>query len=144
MAWADTGAMRAHLEEIGASVAPGARAVLVLDQAGRHMSGALAVPGNITLLPPPRSPELNPAENAWQFLRGSHLSNRVFAACEDIVARCRDAWNTPMDQPWRIRSIGLRDRAHGFRSVQVGISSLSKRFQMVAAMTWWSRGGSNP
>ncbi len=40
-------------------------AVLMLDQAGWHMSNHLVVPANITLLPlPPRSPELNPVENA--------------------------------------------------------------------------------
>jgi len=53
--------MRAHLAEISAAIAPGAHAILVLDQAGRHMSSKLEVPDNITLVPlPPRSPELNP------------------------------------------------------------------------------------
>ena len=34
------------------------------------MSKALVVPDNIALLPlPPRSPELNPVENVWQYLR---------------------------------------------------------------------------
>ena len=53
------------LDEISANVAPGAHAVLVLDQAGWHTTGNLKKPSNITFLPmPPRSPELNPAENA--------------------------------------------------------------------------------
>jgi len=43
--------------------------VVLLDQAGWHMSAKLEVPDNLTLLPlPPRSPELNPQENVWQFL----------------------------------------------------------------------------
>jgi hypothetical protein len=63
MPWCDTQAMQAHLIEISAAVAPGAHAVLLLDRAGWHLSGKLAVPSNITLLPlPPRSPELNPVE----------------------------------------------------------------------------------
>jgi len=62
MPWCDTHAMAAHLAEISEAVDPGAHAVLMLDQAGWHMSAKLAVPDNITLLPlPPRSPELNPA-----------------------------------------------------------------------------------
>ena len=70
MPWCDTNAMAAHLKEIAANVAPDAHAVLILDQAGWHMSAKLAVPGNITLLPlPPRAPELNPVENVWQFMR---------------------------------------------------------------------------
>jgi transposase len=115
MPFCDTEAMQAHLEEISASVAPGAHAVLILAQAGWHLSGRLVVPDNITLLPlPPRSPELNPVENVWQFLRDNWLSNRVFRGYDDIVAHCCDAWNALMDQPWRIKSIGQRNWAHGF------------------------------
>ena len=45
-------------------------AVVLLDQAGWHTSAKLKVPKNISLLPlPPKSPELNPTENIWQYLR---------------------------------------------------------------------------
>ena len=115
MPFADTEAMQVHLAEISAAVSPGAHAVLVLDQAGWHVSGRLVVPENITLLPlPPRSPELNPVENVWQFMRQNWLSNRVFNSYDDIVAHCCEAWNKLTDQPWRIMSIGLRDWANGF------------------------------
>jgi hypothetical protein len=71
--------MSLHLAEIAACVAPGAHAVLLLDQAGWHLSDKLVVPANLTLLPlPPKCPELNPVENLWQFLRDNWLSNRVF------------------------------------------------------------------
>jgi len=107
--------MQAHLEEISAAVAHGAHAVVILDQAGWHLSGTLDVPTNITLLPlPPRSPELNAQENIWQFIRDSWLSNRIFASYNDIVDHCCHAWNKLIDQPWRIMSIGLRDWAHRF------------------------------
>ena len=95
--------MQAHLAEISAAVAPDAHAVLVLDQAGWHVSTRLVVPDNITLLPlPPRAPELNPVENVWQFMRQNWLSNRVFESYDDIVANCCEAWNKLADQPWRI------------------------------------------
>ena len=111
----NTQAMTAHLAEISAMVAPGAHAVVILDQAGWHMSKALAVPDNITLLPlPPRSPELNPVENVWQYLRENWLSNRVFRSYDDILALCCNAWNRLTDRPWKIISIGLRDWAHDF------------------------------
>ncbi len=111
----ETPAIQAHLQEISAAVAPGVHAVLILDQAGWHLSGRLVVPDNITLLPmPPHSPELNPVENVWQFLRYNWPSNRVFKGYDDIVAHCSDAWNELMDQPWRIRSIGQREWAHEF------------------------------
>ena len=79
------------------------------------MSPKLEVPENITLLPlPPRSPELNPVENVWQFIRGNWLSNRVFKGYDDIVALCCDAWNKLIDDPERITAIGWRNWANGF------------------------------
>jgi hypothetical protein len=115
MPWCDTPAMEAHLVEISQAVDPGAHAVLILDQAGWHMSPKLDIPDNITLLPlPPRSPELNPVENIWQFMRDNWLSNRVFTSYDNIVALCCEAWNDLIDQPWRIASIGRREWAHEF------------------------------
>jgi transposase len=105
--------MSLHLAEIAKAIAPGAHAVLLLDQAGWHMSARLAVPQNITIIPlPPKSPELNPMENIWQFLRDNWLSNRIFPAYDQIVDHCCAAWNKLVDQPWRIMSIGLRNWAH--------------------------------
>ncbi len=107
--------MNLHLVEIAAAVTPGSHAVLLIDQAGWHMSTRLVVPHNITIFPlPPRSPELNPVENIWQFMRDNWLSNRIFKSYEDLVDHCRYAWNKLIDQPWRIMSIGLRHWAHGF------------------------------
>ena len=61
---ANTEAMDLHLKEIGHAVAPGAHAVVLLDQAGWHTTAKLDIPENISLMPlPARSPELNPAEN---------------------------------------------------------------------------------
>jgi transposase len=115
MPWCDTQAMGAHLAEISLAVDPGSHAVVLLDRAGWHGSAKLRVPANITLLPlPPRSPELNPVENVWQFMRDNWLSNRVFASYDDIVGHCCEAWNKLVDQPWKIMSLGLRRWAHGF------------------------------
>ena len=108
-------AMGMHLEEIAFHVAPGAHAVLLLDQAGWHGSTELVVPSNITLMPlPPRCPERNPVENLWQFMRDNWLSNRIFKSYDDVVDHCCYAWNTLVQQPRRLMSIGLRKWAHGF------------------------------
>lgn len=74
-----------RLAEISACVRPGAHAVLTVGGAGWHqLGGRLHVPDNITLPHlPPYSPELNPVENVWAFLRGNELSNRAFDAYED-------------------------------------------------------------
>ena len=111
----NTVAMNLHLAEISQAVANGAHAVLLMDQAGWHTSDKLDLPANISIvLLPPKSPELNPTENTWQFLRDNWLSNRVFKSAEDIVDHCCGAWNNLVAQPWRIMSIGMRDWAHGF------------------------------
>jgi transposase len=107
--------MNLHLAEIAAEVAPGKHAVLVVDQAGWHLSARLLVPDNITIVVlPPKCPELNPAENVWQFMRDNWLSNRVFASYTDLVDHCCVAWNKLIERPWTIMSIGLRDWANGF------------------------------
>ncbi len=113
MPWCDTPAMELHLAEISKAVDPGAHAVVIVDQAGWHMSPNLTIPDNITLLPlPSRSPELNPVENIWQYLRQNYLSNRVFEDYEAILDAGCDAWNRLIAQPQTIRSIGMRDWAH--------------------------------
>src|SRR5262249_20894703 len=56
----NTEAMNLHLAEIAATVAPAAHAILLVDQAGWHLSTRLLVPANITIiLLPPKCPELN-------------------------------------------------------------------------------------
>jgi transposase len=111
----NTKAMILHLQEISAAVSPGAHAVVIVDQAGWHLSNDLELADNITLLPlPSKSPELNPVENIWQFMRDNWLSNRVFKSYTDILDHCCFAWNRLIDEPWRIMSIGLRDWANGF------------------------------
>jgi hypothetical protein len=47
----NTAAMALHLAEISLAVEPGAHAVLLLDQAGWHLSAKLTIPDNITLTP---------------------------------------------------------------------------------------------
>jgi len=110
----NTKAMNLHLVEIARTVAP-SHAVLLLDQAGWHLSTRLVVPPNITIIAlPPKSPELNPVENVWQFMRDNWLSNRILKSYDDLVDHCCEAWNKLVDQPWRIMTLGLRQWAHRF------------------------------
>ena len=106
-------AMNLHLAEISHQVAPRAHAVVTLDGAGwRQPGGQLCVPKNVSLLTlPPYSPELNPVENVWQFLRQNHLSNRVYETYEAIVDACYAAWNALVAEPARITSIASRQWA---------------------------------
>jgi hypothetical protein len=107
---ANTQMMNLHLAEISTQVAPGAIAVLVCDGAGWHQTGgALVVPANIVLLHlPPYSPELNPMENVWNYLRQNKLSALVWNTYDEILDACQAAWNWLIANPARITSIGAR------------------------------------
>lgn len=55
----NTQTMSLHLAEISLAIEPGAHGVLLMDQAGWHMTGKLEVSGNISIIPlPPKCPEL--------------------------------------------------------------------------------------
>lgn len=59
--------------------------LMVMDQAGWHLAGALAVPPNMRLIfLPPYSPELNPAEHIWESLREDCFANHVFADLDAV------------------------------------------------------------
>ena len=109
---ANTEAMQKHLDEIACNVVTGAHAIVLLDQAGWHTTDKLKIPENLTLLPiPPASPELNAAENIWQYLRQTYLSNRVFKGYDEIIDTCCDAWRRLEAEAGRIRSIATRSWA---------------------------------
>ena len=83
--FADTEAMQFHIDEIALHVAKGAHAVLLLDRAGWHTTGALVWPKNITpILLPSRSPELNPVEQVWQRAKHVDLANFVPEQAEHL------------------------------------------------------------
>ena len=97
-------------EAIGRAIAPSAHALLILDKAGWHTTRKLNPPSNLTLVPlPPACPELNAAENIWQYLRQTYLANRVFADYTAILDACQDAWRKLLAETGRITSIAQRD-----------------------------------
>jgi hypothetical protein len=50
-------------------------------------------------------------------MRQNWLSNRIFKSFDDIVDHCCYAWNTLIDQPWKIMSIARRDWAAAGHSI---------------------------
>jgi transposase len=106
-------AMSIHLAEISTQVAPGAHAVVLCDGAGWHQTGGdLKLPRNLSLLQiPPYTPELNPMENVWDYLRGNKLSHTLWDTYDDIVQACDKAWRFLIDDHNKIRSIAHRNWA---------------------------------
>ena len=64
---------------------------LVMDQAGWHRAKGLIIPKNIHIVYlPPYSPELNPVERLWGYIKQHTIKNRVYptiAALEDAVSQ---------------------------------------------------------
>lgn len=59
--------------------------LMVMDQAGWHIAGELAVPENMRLMfLPPYSPELNPAEHLWKAIREDCFANHVFKGLDTV------------------------------------------------------------
>jgi transposase len=73
------------LEQFARERPAGVHAVLIWDGAGYHTAGTLVVPPNVSLIRlPPYSPELNPVENLWHYLRSHDWSNRVYGGYEEL------------------------------------------------------------
>jgi transposase len=99
-------AMSRFLADFATTLPEDTHAVLVLDQAGWHGAKDLIVPDGITLVPlPPYSPELNPVERVWLYLRERYLSHRVLADYEAVVDACCEAWNALVAEVGRLRSL---------------------------------------
>jgi len=83
--WANTAMMNVFLEAMQEAL-NGRDCLLVLDQAGWHSSHDLRVPENIELVYlPPYSPELNPVERLWQWLKRHSLRNQFHTSLESVM-----------------------------------------------------------
>lgn len=100
----NTGYMNHHLRFISEQAGPDVHVILVLDQAGWHTAKDLQLPENITLFYlPAYSPELNPIERLWAYLKSHYLSNRVYLHYDELLNVSAQAWNCIT--PERFRSI---------------------------------------
>jgi len=94
-------AMGTFLAEFAQTIPEDMHAVMVLDQAGWHDVRALSLPEPITLVPlPAYSPELNPVERVWLYLRERYLSHRPLADCTGSWLITTPSWG-PAAPPGR-------------------------------------------
>ncbi len=109
---ASTEGMNRFLEELSSQVPPRTHALVLIDNAGWHVSDELQVPANLTLVPlPPYSPELNAIERLWQYLRDRYLSGCVFRDAQAVIDACCRVWNALLAERGRIRSLTNYDWA---------------------------------
>ncbi len=98
--------MNLHLAEISKQIGDGVHVALLLDQAGWHCSKGLKIQDNITLVSlPAYSPELNPVELTWFYLKSHYLNNRVYLDVDSLYTAALEAWVAFISNPELIRSI---------------------------------------
>ena len=77
-----------------------------MDGASWHKSPKLRQYKNLTiLLQPPYSPEINPMERVWEYLRENRLSERVYTDLDHIIDACCKAWNRLVNETGRLCSL---------------------------------------
>ncbi len=102
--WANTDCMQIHLDTISRQVGSDRHVVLILDNAGWHHANALVIPKNITLFAlPPYSPELNPIERLWHWLKDHEFSNHVYPDYDDLADSVCTMWRTLQES--RVQSV---------------------------------------
>ena len=91
--------------------------IMVVDNGRYHIAKSLEVPNNVKFVfLPPYSPELNPIERLWQFIKGK-LALSVFNNLEEVQKRVSDILNKLTD--FEVRSIT------GYRYITNAINALS-------------------
>ena len=89
----NTGVVNRFLREMSKEIDDEVHVVLIWDGAGYHRSSDLEIPENITPITlPPYSPELNPIQNLWHYLRSHHWSNRKYADYDALREAGCEAW----------------------------------------------------
>jgi transposase len=94
------------LDQLAATIPAGTHVLLVWDGAGYHVAKALRVPANLTVAGlPPYSPELNPVERLWLYLRQHHWSNRVYRDLAAVEEAAVSGWRAVCLGPDRVKTI---------------------------------------
>ncbi len=91
----NTKVVNTFLELFSKTIPENEHAVMIWDGAGFHTSKQLRLPDNISLVQlPAYSPELNPIENLWHYLKSHFWSNRAYDDYEALEEAAMAAWRT--------------------------------------------------
>lgn len=102
----NTATVNVFLQQLSRELSSDVHAVLIWDQAGFHTASQINIPDNITIISlPPYSPQLNPVERLWQYLRQHYWSNRVYINYDELRLAVIDAWHRICLKPENIKSI---------------------------------------
>ncbi|ELP1878987.1 transposase [Vibrio vulnificus] len=104
--WVNKNIMVEHLKQISAVTEKARHAVVIMDGEGWHTNDIAEPFDNVSIIKlPPYSPEPNPIEQVWSWLRQHHLANPSFSDYEDIVSKVCRAWNGFLECSARVRQM---------------------------------------
>lgn len=105
MPWIDTDTMSVFMEFTAKQFANDF-CIMFLDGAGWHRAHALRIPANVRLIGlPPYSPELNPVELVWDYLRDNYMGNQVFESLDQVMDVLEKGLHEIGKQPNMIKSM---------------------------------------
>jgi hypothetical protein len=103
--WVDAEGMSVFLRHTTQAF-EGEACIMILDGAGWHRANNLHVPKTIRLIPlPPYSPELNPVEHIWAWLRDNTFQNMVFETLDQVMDTLCDALKNLSVKPDLVKSL---------------------------------------
>jgi transposase len=102
----NTNSVNAFFREFEKEITPDVHVIMIWDRAGFHTADNVKVPESVSIINlPPYSPQLNPIEKLWQYLRKHFWSNRVYADYDALRRAAIEAWqNTCLDKG-KVKSI---------------------------------------
>ena len=102
----NSGTMSEFLTQLGQRISSDKHVFLILDRASYHRSKSLKIPSNVKIVHlPPYSPELNPIENLWHYLRSHCWSNRIYKDAKALYQAAEDGWNSVCLKPGKVKTI---------------------------------------
>lgn len=105
--------MEKHLQQISSATPVGRHALVIMDRASWHSNKLKNRFKNLSIMHiPPYSPELNPIEQVWAWLRSNDLANLTFKNYDDIVEQVSKGWNNFRLQVDQVKSLCKREWAN--------------------------------
>ncbi len=112
MPWVDREVISTFLAYT-ADLFPNTFCLMFLDGAGWHTAKDVRIPSTMKLLwLPPYSPELNPAEHIWEYMRENDFGNDHFNILDDVEDRLCVPPRRLTKQPSPVKSITCFDWIH--------------------------------
>ena len=111
--WVNKDIMISHLEQISKATEQSRHAVVIMDGASWHSDDIGNELNNVSIIKlPPYSPELNPIEQVWSWLRQHYLANQSFNDYDDTVSQVCRAWNGFLECRGQVAKMRTRDWYH--------------------------------